>query len=73
VRHALIHQEQRDAVVAQLSAFSRPSAPSGESLLTTRYSAPYCERKSRSIARKTSGSSSTVSKIGFAMFSRISL
>src|SRR6202041_668739 len=40
---------------------------SGESLPMTRNSAPYFVRKSRSIARRTSGSSSTLSKIGFAM------
>src|SRR5712671_3432685 len=33
----------------------------------TRYEAPYCERRSRSIARNTSESSSTLSKIGLAM------
>src|SRR5580704_1282258 len=49
------------------SCFRRSSAPSGESLPITRYSAPYCERRSRSIARKTSESSSTLSKIGLAM------
>src|ERR1700752_1830063 len=49
------------------SCFKRSSAPSGESLPITRYSAPYCERRSRSIARKTSASSSTLSKIGLAM------
>src|SRR5271157_4397028 len=45
----------------------RSSAPSGESLPITRYSAPYCERRSRSIARKTSESSSTLSRIGLGM------
>src|SRR2546427_4624774 len=49
------------------NCFKRSSAPSGESLPITRYSAPYCDRKSRSIARKTSESSSTLSNIGFAM------
>src|ERR1700683_9258 len=49
------------------SCFNRSSAPSGESLPNTRYSAPYCERRSRSIARKTSESSSTLSRIGLAM------
>src|SRR5882762_1095039 len=49
------------------NCFKRSSAPSGESLPITRYSAPYCERRSRSIARKTSESSSTLSSIGLAM------
>src|SRR5580704_8677198 len=40
--------------------------PSGESLPMTRYSAPYFERRSRSIERKTSESSSTLSNIGLA-------
>src|SRR5579863_1785127 len=50
-----------------LSRFRRSSACTGESLAITRYSAPYCDRKSRSIARKTSESSSTLNRIGFAM------
>src|SRR5208282_1661100 len=50
------------------SCFNRSNAPSGESLPMTRYSAPYCERKSRSIARRTSESSSTLSKIGLGTF-----
>src|SRR5216684_1394256 len=49
-----------------------PSAPSGESLPITRYSAPYWERRSRSIARKTSESSSTLSKIGLAILDLVS-
>src|SRR6202049_2828748 len=49
------------------SCFKRSSAPSGESLPITRYSAPYCERRSRSIARRTSESSSTLSNMGLAM------
>src|SRR5229473_7142052 len=49
------------------NCFKRSSAPSGESLPMTRYEAPYCERRSRSIARNTSESSSTLSKIGLAM------
>src|SRR3984893_6377915 len=49
------------------NCFTRSSAPWGESLPITRYPAPYCERRSRSIARKTSESSSTLSKIGLAM------
>src|ERR1700733_2523126 len=42
----------------------RPRALSGESLPMTRYSAPYCERRSRSIARNTSESSSTLNNMG---------
>src|SRR6266853_2971802 len=49
------------------NCFKRSSAPSGESLPITRYSAPYCERRSRSIARRTSESSSTLSNMGLAM------
>ncbi len=49
------------------NCFRRSKAPSGESLPITRYSAPYFERKSRSIDRKTSESSSTLNKIGFAI------
>src|ERR1700674_1742328 len=49
------------------NCFNRSSAPSGESLPITRYSAPYCERRSRSIARRTSESSSTLSNMGLAM------
>src|SRR5947208_16923200 len=49
------------------NCFNKSSAPSGESLPITRYPAPYFERRSRSIARKTSESSSTLSKIGLAM------
>src|SRR5271155_6049102 len=49
------------------NCFKRSSARAGESLPITRYSAPYCDRRSRSIVRKTSESSSTLSKIGFAM------
>src|ERR1700674_1288839 len=49
------------------NCFNKSSAPSGESLPMTRYSAPYCERKSRSIARNTSESSSTLSKTGFGI------
>src|SRR5712692_7213346 len=54
------------------NCFKRSSAPSGESLPITRYSAPYCERRSRSIARKTSESSSTLSSIGLAMLGLVS-
>src|SRR5216110_458084 len=43
------------------------SALSGESLPITRYSAPYCDRKSRSIARNTSESSSTLNITGFGI------
>src|SRR5215469_6083944 len=49
------------------NCLKRLRAPSGESLPITRYSAPYWERRSRSIARKTSESSSTLSKIGLGM------
>src|SRR5579859_1081168 len=48
------------------NCFKSVSAPSGESLPITRYSAPYFDRRSRSMARNTSVSSSTLSKIGFA-------
>ncbi len=54
------------------NCFRRLSAPSGESLPITRYSAPYCERRSRSIARKTSESSSTLSNIGLDMLDLVS-
>ena len=50
------------------SCFNSASAVSGESLPITRNSAPYLVRRSRSMARSTSGSSSTLNKIGFAMF-----
>src|SRR5437763_14037685 len=46
-------------------------ALSGESLPITRYSAPYCERKSRSIARNTSESSSTLSNTGFGIIALV--
>src|SRR6516165_4349601 len=49
------------------SCFNRSSAPVGESLPMTRYAAPYWVRRSRSIARKTSESSSTLSKIGLGI------
>src|ERR1700678_1128115 len=49
------------------NCFRRSRAPSGESLPMIRYSAPYCERRSRSIARKTSESSSTLSNMGLGI------
>src|SRR5215469_1480402 len=49
------------------NCFSISRALSGESLPITRYLAPYCERKSLSIALKTFESSSTLSNIGFGI------
>ena len=67
VRHALIGQQQGDSIVADFELFQKIKRGYRRSLLSTRYSAPYCVRRSRSIARKTSGSSSTVNRMGFAM------
>ena len=66
-RHALVGKQQGHAVVAHLQLLQEVERAFGESLPITRYSAPYCDRKSRSIARSTSESSSTLSNIGFAM------
>jgi hypothetical protein len=67
VWHPLVRQKKGHTIVAHLQLFQKFQCPAGESLPITRYSAPYCDRRSRSIARKTSESSSTLNRIGFAM------
>src|SRR5688500_8059533 len=50
-----------------LSCSSAANAARPDSARMTRYSLPYRRRRSRSTARSTSGSSSTVSSVGLAM------
>jgi hypothetical protein len=64
-RHALVGKQQGYAIISNFQFLQNASVPSGTPPPITRYSAPYLERKSRSIARSASESSSTLNKIGF--------
>src|SRR3712207_2201330 len=55
-----------------LSCCSRSSAVAPLSARRTRYRSPYCRLRSRSTARSTSGSSSTVRRTGFAAMCAVS-
>ena len=67
--HSLIDEKERQRFVAQLELFHELESGLSESPASRKFF-PYCRRKSRSTARRTSTSSSTVRITGFFILSQ---